>query len=368
MAPQQDWLEKDFYKILGVAEDASEKDIQKSYRKLARKYHPDANPNDATAEERFKEISEAYEVIGSEESRNEYDQFRKYGPTAGFGGGAQNYSGSSHGFGGADFSGIFQDLFNQQGGGSSHQARGHDLESNLSISFTEAIAGVTTRVSINTEVVCDTCTGTGAKPGTTPELCTLCHGRGSQAANQGFFSVSQPCSNCQGRGMVIKSPCGTCTGLGSVRKAKPVTVKVPAGVKDGQRIRLKGKGAAGRYGAPAGNLYITLKVGSHEMYGRSGNHLTLKLPISFAEAALGSNVKVPLIDGSSVTLKVPEGTASGKTFRVKGKGVDSTKATGDLLVTVVVDVPTALTEDQKIAISELDSSLSSPRERGGIDG
>lgn len=358
MAPKQDWLEKDFYKVLGVDNDASDKDIQKAYRKLARKYHPDANPDDKAAEDQFKKISEAYEVLGSADSRSEYDSFRKHGPTS-FGFGGTGSAGGHTGFESADFSDMFSDLFGGQSQKSKRQGAGQDLEADLSISFKEAVQGTQTKITINTDVVCGTCHGTGAAAGTTPDLCGVCHGRGSQSSNQGFFSVSQPCSNCQGRGMVIKSPCTNCSGVGANRKPKTITVKVPSGVTDGQRIRLRGKGAAGRNGAPSGNLYINLKVGTHQMFGRSGNDLTLKLPISFAEAALGSNVKVPLLEGGTVTLKVPEGTASGRTFRVKGKGATSGSTTGDLLVTVVVDVPTNLTDDQRMAIMELESSFQS---------
>ncbi len=364
MAPKQDWLEKDFYRTLNVDNDASDKEIQKSYRKLARKYHPDANPDDKAAEDKFKQISEAYEILGSEDTRREYDSFRKHGPTSfGFGGagsaGGHARSSGPTGFEAGDFSDIFSDLFGGQSQQSKRQGAGQDLEADLSISFIDAVRGTQTKITINTEVACKNCSGTGAAAGTTPDLCRVCHGRGSQSNDQGFFAVSQPCANCQGRGMVIENPCGNCSGTGSNRKPRTITVKIPPGVTDGQRIRLRGKGAAGRNGAPSGNLYINLKVGNHQMYSRSGNDLTFKLPISFAEAALGSNVKVPLLEGGTVTLKVPEGTSSGKTFRVKGKGVTSGSSQGDLLVTVVIDVPTNLTEDQRMAIAELESSLQS---------
>ena len=242
MAPKQDWLEKDFYRTLNVDNDASDKEIQKSYRKLARKYHPDANPDDKAAEDKFKQISEAYETLGSEDTRREYDSFRKHGPTSfGFGGagsaGGHARSSGPTGFEAGDFSDIFSDLFGGQSQQSKRQGAGQDLEADLSISFIDAVRGTQTKITINTEVACKNCSGTGAAAGTTPDLCRVCHGRGSQSNDQGFFAVSQPCANCQGRGMVIENPCGNCSGTGSNRKPRTITVKIPPGVTDGQRIR-----------------------------------------------------------------------------------------------------------------------------------
>jgi len=367
--PQQDWLEKDFYKVLGVTKQTSEKDLTKAYRKLARKYHPDANPNNASAEEKFKEVSEAYEVLSDKKQKKEYDEFRQYGPSMGFGSSSQhqNYGQSSSGFQGADFSDILGDLFNGRGGSNQQSsAGGDDIEAELYLKFEEAIDGITTSVTVNSQIVCSTCSGSGAKPGTSPQLCTYCHGRGIQDDNQGLFSFAQPCRYCNGKGMIVKNPCKTCQATGTQLHPRQVKVKVPSGVKNGQRIRLKGKGGAGRSGGRPGNLYIKLKVGKHKMFGRSGKNLTLNLPLTFAEASLGANVKVPLLKGGKITLKVPPSTPGGKIFRIKGKGVESAGTKGDLLVTVKIDIPTELSEEQKKQIIILNDLLVSPR--NGISG
>jgi len=355
---QNDWLEKDFYKTLGVSETSTEKDITKAYRKLARKYHPDANPNNSKAEDKFKEVSEAYEVLSEASTKKEYDEFRKYGPAVGFGG---VNPGSSHGgqnFQGADFSDILGDIL---GGSRNSGAKGQDYETELTLSFSDAVAGITTSVNLLVEGVCKSCKGSGSKPGSNPELCKACQGKGSTDSSQGFFSFSQPCRHCSGRGMIVKDPCSDCLSTGSQKYPKQVKVKVPAGVKNGQRIRLKGKGGPGQNGAQSGNLYIRLKVGKHKMFGRSGKNLTLKLPLTFAEAALGANVKVPLLDGGSVTLKVPSNTSSGKIFRIKGKGVESKGAVGDLLVTISIDVPEEFDDTQIELLQQLADQLDSPR-------
>jgi molecular chaperone DnaJ len=365
---QHDWLEKDFYKILGVSQDASDKDLTKAYRKLARQYHPDANRDDPKAEDRFKEISEAYDVLGDAERRKEYDEVRKFGRT-GFG-----PSGSGPGSGNGSFSfdpGDLSDLLGGMFGGGRRRAapgtgprRGDDLEADLHLSFDEAIEGVTTLVHLTSDAACQTCRGTGAAPGTTPQTCTRCLGRGVIDDNQGFFSLSQPCGQCGGRGKVVVEPCPTCRGSGIERKPRQVKVRIPAGVKDGQRIRIKGRGTPGRNGGPAGDLYVRVQVGSHHLFGRKGDNLVLDLPITFAEAVLGANVKVPTLDGSTVTLKIPRATPSGKTFRVRGRGVKSGKSTGDLLVTVVVDVPDKLTDAQRAAVEALADTIdTSPRDR-----
>lgn len=369
--PQHDWLEKDFYKTLGVAEGVSEKDLTKAYRKLARKYHPDANPNDSSAEEKFKEVSEAYDVLSDPESREEYDQLRKYGATGGYSG---NPFGGGGGGGGFSFdpgnlSDILGDLF---GGGAGRRSgpgpgtgprKGDDLEAELNLSFEDAIKGVTTSVHLTSDAACGTCKGSGSAPGTTPERCPNCQGRGVLDDDQGFFSLSQPCPRCSGRGRVITNPCPTCRGSGIERKPRQVKVRIPAGVKDGQRIRLKGRGAPGRNNGPAGDLYVIVKVGAHKLFARSGKNLTIDVPITFAEATLGANVKVPTLDGPVVTLKIPAATPTGKTFRVKGKGVQSATKPGDLLVTVVVDVPSSLSDEQRTAVEALAAATeTSPRE------
>ncbi|MEM9656071.1 MAG: molecular chaperone DnaJ [Actinomycetota bacterium] len=371
---QHDWLERDFYKILGVSESATEKELTKAYRKLARKYHPDANQNDSAAEERFKEVSEAYDVLGDAERRKEYDELRKYGRTAGFGGGNPFGGGTAGGPGGGfsfdsgNLSDILGDLFGagRRGGGpgpGTGPRRGDDLEAELNLSFDEAVKGVTTSVHLTSDAACGTCRGSGSAPGTSPERCPQCEGRGVLDDDQGFFSLSQPCPRCSGRGRIVTNPCQTCTGSGIERKPRQVKVRIPAGVKDGQRIRLKGRGAPGRNNGPTGDLYVIVKVGVHSLFGRSGSNLTIEVPVTFAEATLGANVKVPTLDGPTITLKMPAATPSGKTFRVKGKGVHTNGNSGDLLVTVVVDVPSSLTDEQRSAIEALAAATeTSPRE------
>ncbi len=367
--PQHDWLEKDFYKTLGVADDVSDKDLTKAYRKLARKYHPDANPNDRTAEERFKEISEAYDVLSDPEQRKEYDEIRRYGASGGFGGGTPygtGGGGGGFGFDSGNLSDILGDLFggNRRGTRSGTGPRkGDDLEAELTLSFDEAVKGVTTSVHLTSDAACGTCSGSGAAPGSTPEMCPRCQGRGVLDDDQGFFSLSQPCPQCSGRGRIVTDPCTTCRGSGIERKPRQVKVRIPAGVKDGQRIRLKGRGTPGRNGGPAGDLYVIVRVAHHRVFGRSGANLTIDVPITFAEAALGANVKVPTLDGSTVTLKIPAATPTGKTFRVRGKGVTTNSKTGDLLVTVTIDVPSELTPEQRSAVEALAAATDgSPRD------
>ncbi len=367
---QHDWLDKDFYKLLGVTDSASDKEITKAYRKLARKYHPDANPGDSKAEERFKEISEAYDVIGDPDKRKEYDDVRKLGPVGGmFGGGGGRPGGfgpdtgmgggRNFTFDGVDLGDILGGVFG--GGGGARQRgpqqprgqKGDDLQADLHLSFDDAVAGVTTSVHLTSDAACTTCNGSGSRPGTKPSSCSRCGGRGVLDDNQGLFSLSQPCPSCGGRGHVIDDPCTTCRGTGVERRPRQVKVRIPAGVKDGQKIRLKGRGGPGTFGGPPGDLFVVVKVAPHEVFGRKGSNLTVVTPISFADAALGTKVKAPTIDGGSVTLKVPAGTASGKTFRVKGKGIAKKSGTGDLLVTVEVVVPTELTDDQRAAIEAM---------------
>jgi molecular chaperone DnaJ len=368
--PQHDWLEKDFYKILGVSSDVSDKELTKAYRKLARKYHPDANPNDPEAEDRFKAVSEAYDVLGDPEKRKEYDEVRRlgpgvFGPGAGAGGGGGGFN-----FDVGDLSDLLGDMFGGGGGRrrpgtapGTGPRRGDDLEAELHLSFDEAVEGVTTQVHLTSDTACTTCRGSGSAPGTTPQVCTRCGGRGVLDDNQGFFSFSQPCDRCGGRGRVVVEPCSTCRGSGIERKPRQVKVRIPAGVRDGQKIRLKGRGTPGRNGGPAGDLYVTVRVAGHRVFGRSGDNLTLDLPVTFAEAALGAKVKVPTLEGSTVTLKIPSGTPAGKTFRVRGRGVKGAKKTGDLLVTIVVDVPSELTEAQRSAIEALAGATpASPRD------
>jgi molecular chaperone DnaJ len=381
MAPQREWFEKDYYEVLGVSSDASEKDIARAYRKLAKQYHPDANAGNTEAEERFKEISAAHDVLGDAEKRKEYDQVREMA-AQGFGAGGFPGAGPG-GFGnvrfeeGGDFGGLgdlLGNLFGGRGGagrrGRAHAGpqRGHDLETELHLDFLDAVHGVTTSVNITAEAPCSVCGGSGAKPGTFPDVCPTCGGTGAVAVDQGPFSFSQVCPTCGGRGTVIKEKCRHCKGRGVEVRPRTVKVRVPAGVDDGQRIRVKGRGAAGANGGPAGDLYVIVHVAPHPIFSRSGKtDLTVKVPITFPEAALGAQVKVPTLD-SAVTVKVPPGTQSGKTVRVRGKGIK--RGSGDpgaLLVTFDVVVPTELDNAQREEVEKLATTLSgNPREHLGV--
>ena len=368
MAPQREWFEKDYYKVLGVAENADHKEIAKAYRNLAKQYHPDANPG---SEDRFKEISAAYEVLGDEAKRKEYDEVRRLGaagnPFANMGGAAGRPGG---GFGGNfrvdDLGDLLGNIFGRSGrggsraggatagraGGAPGASRGADLETSLHLSFLDAVHGLTTTVNVTSEVTCHTCKGNGAAPGTAPTVCSVCGGRGVVQDNQGLFSFSQPCQACSGTGFRIEHPCPTCHGSGVEYAARQVKVRIPAGVEDGQRIRVKGRGGAGRGGGQPGNLYVVVQVDPHKIFGRKGRDLTLNVPVTFAEAALGTTLTVPTLD-KPVTLKVPAGTRSGRTFRVRGRGVPASSGSGDLLVTVDVAVPERLSPDEEKAVAAL---------------
>jgi molecular chaperone DnaJ len=376
---QREWFEKDYYKVLGVSETATAKEITRAYRQLARELHPDANPGDVAAEERFKEISAAYDVVGDEAKRKEYDEVRRLGPMGGMGFGGPGGGGPGPGGGGApfgfeggDLGDLLGGLFGRRGrpGGGSRgpgPQRGADLEAELHLPFREAVAGVTTSLHLTSDAACSTCHGSGAKPGTVPTQCAICNGRGVLDDNQGLFSFSTPCANCGGTGTVVTDPCVTCRGSGVERRAREVKVRIPAGVDDGQRIRLKGRGGAGRHGGPAGDLFVQVHVDPDPVFGRDGTNLTLTVPVTFAEAALGTKLTVPTLDGATVTLKLPEGTPSGKVFRVKGRGVATKKSTGDLLVTVQVAVPDVLSDEQRQAVEALAAVLpESPRTHLGV--
>ncbi|HTJ76488.1 MAG TPA: molecular chaperone DnaJ [Acidimicrobiales bacterium] len=382
MAPQREWFEKDYYKVLGVPQSATETEIRRAYRKLAKQNHPDANPG---KEERFKEISAAYDVLSEPAKRKEYDEIRRLGPMAangaGFpgGGAGAGQPGGGFNFRTENLGDLFGDILGRFGGGAaggpggartrttaSTGQRGEDLEAELHLSFTDALNGVTTTVNVTSEATCSTCHGSGAAPGTTPIVCSRCGGRGVVSDNQGLFSFSRACPQCGGRGMVVETPCPTCGGSGSEVRPRQVKVRIPAGVDDGQRIRVKGRGGPGRGGAPAGDLWVTVRVAPHGMFGRSGRNLTLTVPITFAEAALGAQVTVPTLDGS-VVLRVPPGTRSGRKFRVKGRGVADEKGAGDLVVTVEVAVPTKLSAAEREAIEALAvASTASPRAHLGV--
>lgn len=352
MAPQREWFEKDYYKVLGVSSTASEKEITKAYRKLARQFHPDTNPGNDASEERFKEISAAYDVVGDTTKRAEYDEARRLGPMAG-GFGGQGAGAGNMNF---DVGDLLGNLFGRGGGrrgGGAGPQRGADIEAELSLGFADAVAGITTTLQLTSDAPCSTCAGSGAKPGTSPRLCQVCGGRGVTADNQGPFSFSSPCYACQGRGRIIDVACGTCAGSGVEHRPREVKVRIPSGVDDGQRIRLRGKGSPGRNGGPDGDLIVACKVAPHALFGRDGHHLTVRVPLTVTEASLGAEVDVPLVDGSKVTLRVPPGTQPGARQRVKGKGVVTAKGTGDLLVTFEVVIPTGINGHQKKALEEL---------------
>jgi molecular chaperone DnaJ len=350
----KDFLEKDYYKVLGVSKGASADEIKKSYRKLARKYHPDANKGDSTAEEKFKEISEAYNVLSDDKRRKEYDDARSL-----FGGGGVRMPGSSGGYN-FDLGDLFGNSPGQGGGAGGglgdllggvfgrrstqpRPRRGADVETEASLSFSDAIDGATVSLHLAGEGPCKLCKGTGAKAGTVPRVCPTCEGTGQASRNLGNFAFSEPCKTCRGRGLVVDDPCPECSGSGRAMSTRTIQARIPAGVGDGQRIKLKGKGAPGERGGPAGDLYVRVHVAPHAVFGRSGHNLTVTVPVTFAEAALGAEIKVPSLNGMPVNLRIPAGTPNGRTFRVRGKGVRRQDATvGDLLVTVNVQVPKTL--------------------------
>jgi molecular chaperone DnaJ len=370
MAPQREWFEKDYYRVLGVSESATAKEIKSSYRKLSREYHPDTNPGDAAAEERFKEVSAAYDVVGNAERRKEYDEVRRLGPAAaGFPGGGTGPGGFQ--FQDADLGDLLGGLFGRSGrGGRGGRGphRGQDLETELHLTFDDAVAGVTTAVHLTSDAPCHTCNGSGAKPGTVPHRCGNCGGQGVVSDNQGLFSLSSPCPVCGGRGVTIDDPCPTCRGTGVERRPREVKVRVPAGVDDGQRIRLKGRGGPGQNGGPPGDLFVVVRVADHPLFQRRGRDLTIAVPITFPEATLGADVAVPTLDAGSVRLRIPPGTRSGRTFRVKGKGVATPKGTGDLLATVEVAVPSKLSSAERKALEAFQAASdgASPREHLGV--
>jgi molecular chaperone DnaJ len=372
-----EYLEKDFYKVLGVPKDASAADIKKAYRKLAQKLHPDANPGDRTAEERFKEVGRAYGVLSDPKKRAEYDEARRLLGSGAFGGGFPGGGFPGGGFPGGtrvrveDFGGL-GDLFgNLFGGGRSQTAarRGRDVESEVTLGFEEAVRGATIPLQLRGPAPCHTCHGSGARPGTLPRPCPTCNGRGTVTRDQGLFGLSSPCPTCQGRGSVIDDPCPTCNGRGSEIRSRELRVRIPVGVSDGATIRLKGQGEPGQAGAPAGDLIVKVHVSPHPLFGRQGQDLTITVPVTFAEAALGTELKVPTLDGP-ITLKVPPGTQNGRVFRVRGRGVPGAgrKHGGDLMVAVEVAVPEKLSRKERELLREF-ASLSdlSPRTHLGVE-
>jgi molecular chaperone DnaJ len=365
LAPQREWFEKDYYKVLGVPENATAKEIGRAYRKLAKQYHPDAHPG---SDERFKEISAAYDVLGDEQKRKEYDEVRRLGPIGNPFAGA-GAAGAGRGFNANfridDLGDLLGNIFGRatrpgRGGGRSGTPpaarRGDDLETSVHLSFLDAVKGVTTTVNVTSEAACHTCGGSGAKPGTAPAVCKICGGKGVVSDNQGLFSFSHPCQNCGGTGLTVEHPCPTCVGSGTEMRARKVKVRIPAGVENGQRIRIKGRGGAGRSGGPPGDLYVVVHTSAHPVFQRRGKNLLITVPITFPEATLGTTIKVPTLDGP-VSLKVPPGTKSGRILRVRGRGVPAASGAGDLLVTVEVVVPDHLNDVERQAVDTLAETM-----------
>ncbi len=370
---QREWVERDFYADLGVSSTATADEIKRAYRKLARELHPDANPGDDAAEERFKRVSEAYTVLGDAEKRKEYDEARRifsssggFSPGGGFRSGGRPGGFGSGGFSTADFD--LGDLFGQASGGGgggagdifgglfnrgsrpSRPSRGSDIETEMTIDFREAALGAVLPIRLTSPSPCTTCHGSGARPGTSPKVCPRCNGAGVVTRNQGHFGFSEPCVDCRGTGSIVESPCTDCGGTGVITRERTISVRVPAGIKDGQRIRLAGQGQAGMRGAPSGDLYVTIHVRPDHVFGRDGDNLTVTVPVTFGELALGATLSVPTLEGR-VGVKVPAGTKDGRTLRVRGRGVPKRSGgAGDLLVTVRVAVPNQLDSAAKDAL------------------
>jgi molecular chaperone DnaJ len=369
--------QKDYYKALGVTKTATAAEIKKSYRELARKWHPDANKGSSEAEERFKEITEAYNVLSDEKQRKEYDDTRSM-----FGGGFRAPTGTRGGPGGFGTTFDLGDLFGgtagdtglgdvlggifRRGGGTQARARrGSDVETETTLSFGDAIEGVTVSLRLTGEGPCKVCSGTGAKPPTLPKMCPDCHGTGQQARNLGGFGLSEPCKTCKGRGMVVDEPCTECHGSGRAMSSRTVQARIPPGVADGQRIRIPDRGAPGENGGKAGDLYVRVRVRPHPVFGRTGSELMVTVPVSISELALGSDIKVPTHRGPAVTIHIPPGTPNGRVFRVPGKGVRRKDGqSGALLVTVEVAVPQELNKKARSALEDLRAATAdaNPRE------
>jgi molecular chaperone DnaJ len=372
MSSTREYLDKDLYAVLGLSKGASQSEIKKAYRKLAKELHPDQNKNNPEAEARFKEVSEAYSVLGDEARRKEYDEgrelfgnggFRNFGgPRAGGGPGGMNFE---FNFGDGGLGDILGGIFNRRG--QTGARRGADVETSVTVDFVQAVEGVTVPLRLTSERACASCSGTGARSGTTPRVCPACDGVGQVSRNLGGFAMAEPCQACRGRGMIVDDPCPTCHGSGRGQSSKTVQTRIPAGVADGQRIKLKGKGAPGERGGPAGDLFITVHVRAHPVFGRKGDNLTLTLPVSFPEAALGAEVKVPTLTGAPVTLRLAPGTSNGRTMRVRGRGVPRKDGTrGDLLVTVSVAVPANLNSDARKALEAFAKATASDDPRAGL--
>ena len=367
---------RDYYKVLDVPRTANEVDLKKAYRRLAMKYHPDRNPGDKEAEENFKEAKEAYEVLSDAQKRAIYDQHGHDGIAAANQGGA----GGPGGFGGADFGDIFGEVFGDifgggRRGGRSQVFRGADLRYELELELPQAVFGHTTQIEIPRLMECETCHGSGAAKGSSPVACDQCGGSGQMRISQGIFQLQQPCNRCRGTGRIVKNPCDTCLGQGRVRRTRTLSVKVPAGVSSGDRIRLSGDGEAVRNGGPPGDLYVEINVLPHAIFEREGDDLSCEVPVGFATAVLGGSVTVPTLEGE-VSLKIPQETQSGRVFRLRDKGVKPVRggARGDLFCRVVVETPVNLTAEQRELLRKFDESLKrdgrshTPREEGFFDG
>ncbi len=349
---------RDFYEVLGVRKNATDDEIKKAYRKLARQYHPDRNPDDPSAEERFKEIGEAHDILSDPEKRRAYDQFGAGGGLRGGGfdpGAFRDYARDA----GVDMSDFLSDLFGRVRGGGAPGAgagrprpeRGADLETSVNLSFDDALSGAQLTIPVERDVTCATCHGSRAEPGTSPTVCPECEGRGVRTRNQGFFSMSETCPRCAGEGTIVESPCHTCAGRGRVRRTKRYTIRIPAGVKDGARIRLPGRGGDGAAGGPPGDLFVRVNVEASTRFARRGDDFTVDVPVTFPEAALGSEIEVPTPSGGQVRLRVPEGSTDGRTLRVRGHGAPKTGGgTGDLLARLRLQVPSTLTRAQREAL------------------
>ncbi len=385
MAPQREWFEKDYYSVLGLSKGATEKEITRAYRKLAKQYHPDANAGNKEAEERFKDISAAYDVLGDAAKRKEYDEVRAmaasgiggFAGPGGFGGSGGFGDGSGFRFE-TDMGGLgdlFGNIFGGRGrrgaqgtrAGGTGPRRGGDLEAEVHLAFEDAVRGATIGVQLTGAAPCSTCGGSGAAPGTVPQPCPQCGGVGTQAVDQGPFSFSQICPRCNGTGTIVETPCPTCHGGGAETRTREVKVRIPVGVADGQRVRVKGRGSPGQGGGPPGDLYVNVRVAPHRIFGRRGDDLTLRVPVTFSEATLGAEVRVPTLDGP-VTVRIPPGTPTGKVLRVRGRGMPkATGGAGDLLVTVEVVVPQSLSDQQRQAVEAFAAAdTANPRAHLGV--
>ncbi len=371
---------RDYYEVLGVGKSADEKELKAAYRKLAKQFHPDTNPGDKMAEAKFKEINEAYDVLKDPQKKAAYDRFGHQAFEGGMGGGR------GAGFGpefNSSMSDIFEDLFGDfmggggggggrgrrgRGGGASGASRGADLRYNMEIGLTEAFTGKTAQIRVPSSVSCETCNGSGAKPGTSPKTCATCGGQGAVRSQSGFFTVERTCPSCQGRGQVISDPCNGCGGQGRVTRERMLSVNIPAGVEDGTRIRLASEGEAGLRGGPSGDLYIFLSVRPHEFFQRDGADLFCKVPVSMTAAAMGGEIEVPTIDGKKARVSIPEGTQTGKQFRLRGKGMPVLRSsqTGDMYIQVAVETPVNLSRRQRELLRDFEKEArnNSPESEG----